>query len=97
GVDMAAVPGSKFVNLESGPAARRGKAMPIDYHEGRFQAFDETVLYERRWRPEESAQAAVVIVHGYGHHSGSFNDLGERLAARGIAAFAYDQRGFGKA
>ncbi|MBN2307972.1 MAG: alpha/beta fold hydrolase, partial [Candidatus Hydrogenedentes bacterium] len=61
-----------------------------------FTASDGLQLFERRWAPEGQPRAAVVIVHGYGHHCGSFAEVAARLTACGYAVFAFDQRGFGK-
>lgn len=48
----------------------------------------------RRWEPDE-ARAELVLCHGIAEHSGRYEHVGERLAARGIAVTAYDQVGFG--
>lgn len=52
------------------------------------------VLNARRWGPP--ARESVVCVHGIAHHSGIFDDLGERLAAAGHAVVAVDLRGHGE-
>jgi alpha-beta hydrolase superfamily lysophospholipase len=49
------------------------------------------------WRPHGATQAAVVALHGFGDYSNAFAQLGEDLAARGVAVYAADQRGFGEA
>jgi alpha-beta hydrolase superfamily lysophospholipase len=53
----------------------------------------------RAWLPAAGAapRAAVVAVHGLDDHAGSFDDTARRLAARGFAVYAFDQRGFGGA
>ena len=53
-------------------------------------------LFRREWRPDASASAAVVLVHGFGEHSGRYENVGPALSARGIAVHAYDQRGHGR-
>jgi acylglycerol lipase len=50
-----------------------------------------------KWLPRTSPVAAVVALHGFNDHSGAFDDLGQALAAAGVAVYAYDQRGFGGA
>lgn len=65
--------------------------------EGPFQASDGFRLYERRWPCAGFPSGAVVIVHGYGHHSGSFAKVAEFLNSRDYEVYAFDQRGFGKA
>jgi alpha-beta hydrolase superfamily lysophospholipase len=41
--------------------------------------------------------AVVLALHGFNDYSNAFADAGEAFAAQGIATFAYDQRGFGRA
>ena len=47
------------------------------------------------WRPEQPA-AIMLGLHGYGDYRRAFRLAGPWLAARRIALFAYDQRGFGE-
>jgi alpha-beta hydrolase superfamily lysophospholipase len=42
------------------------------------------------------AVAAVLVVHGFGEHAGRHAKTMRAWAARGIAAYAYDQRGHGR-
>lgn len=51
----------------------------------------------RTWRPDGDAVAAVVALHGFGDYSNAFAELGPTLAKAGVAVFAADQRGFGRA
>lgn len=52
----------------------------------------------RAWRPKEGAPKAVVVaLHGFNDYGNFFDAPGKFLAERGIAAYAYDQRGFGAA
>jgi len=51
----------------------------------------------RVWRPDGETAAAVVALHGFGDYSNAFADLGPTLADAGVAVFAADQRGFGRA
>ena len=41
------------------------------------------------------ARAGVILVHGIAEHGGRYRHALEAFAARGIAGFAYDQRGHG--
>ena len=52
-------------------------------------------LLVRHWPAGDGAWASLLIVHGLGEHSGRYEHVGERLAADGVHAHAYDQRGFG--
>ncbi len=51
-------------------------------------------LLTRHW-PAEEPRAGVLIVHGLGEHSGRYEHVGAQLAAAGLEAFAWDQRGCG--
>jgi len=59
-----------------------------------FTARDGTTLYERHW-VVPNARGTVIILHGFGHHSGSFAGLAARLNAAGYSAYGFDQRGHG--
>ena len=58
---------------------------------------DGTELRTRRWRPLGAGRprAIVLIVHGFGEHSGRWEHVGDGLAAAGFEVASYDQRGFG--
>ncbi len=49
----------------------------------------------RRWLPTSSPNAVIIALHGFNDYSVAFQWPAEYLAARGIAFYAYDQRGFG--
>jgi len=64
--------------------------------DGRFTAADGAVLPVRRWLPANGAPKAVIVaLHGFNDYSNFFDAPGTWFAARGVAAYAYDQRGFG--
>jgi lipase len=50
-------------------------------------------LHTRTWGPERPSR--VVCIHGLTQHGGIFDDLGQRLAARGHGTMAVDLRGHG--
>lgn len=50
----------------------------------------------RRWGPEDP-ERVLLVLHGLNDYSGGMEELGVGLAQRGIATYAYDQRGFGMA
>lgn len=49
----------------------------------------------QRWQPETAPAAVVLALHGFNDYHNAFANVGPYLAARGIATYAYDQRGFG--
>ncbi len=61
-----------------------------------YQTQDQLTIHTVGWLPENRPKALVVIVHGYGEHSGRYAHLGEALAAADYAAYALDHRGHGK-
>ena len=62
-----------------------------------FVAADGARLPLRRWLPADGARAVILALHGFGDYSNAFDMPGRRWAERGIATYAYDQRGFGAA
>ena len=58
---------------------------------------DGAALPLRTWLPKAAPRAVIVALHGMNDYSRAFENPGAYWAARGIATYAYDQRGFGKA
>ena len=66
--------------------------------QGAVRVADRARLPMRSWLPAEGPPRAVIVaVHGFNDYSNFFAEPGAWLAERGIATYAYDQRGFGKA
>jgi acylglycerol lipase len=60
------------------------------------RARDGTTLLTRHWPvPSGEPWATMLLVHGLAEHSGRYEHVGAQLAAAGIDAHAFDQRGFG--
>ena len=57
---------------------------------------DGVRLPMRGWLPDGPPKAVVLALHGMNDYSNFFDEPGHYLAAKGIAAYAYDQRGFGQ-
>jgi acylglycerol lipase len=76
------------------PALRPRRLAPA-LHDDAVIAGDGVRLPLINWRPDEPA-AIMLGLHGYGDYRRAFRLVGPRLAARRIALFAYDQRGFGE-
>ena len=66
------------------------------HNEGLFRTSDGLILFEQSHRHPREARAAVVIVHGYGEHSGRHTPLARKLTAEGYSVYAFDHRGHGK-
>lgn len=60
-------------------------------------AADGAVLPVRYWPPDGPPKAIVIGLHGFNDYSNAFAAPAKFWAARGIATYAHDQRGFGAA
>jgi alpha-beta hydrolase superfamily lysophospholipase len=60
-------------------------------------ARDGALLPLHRWAPSTAPRAVVLALHGMNDYGRAFASLGTFLAQRGVATYAYDQRGFGGA
>lgn len=58
-------------------------------------AADGEKLPLKRWVPQEKPKAVILALHGFNDYSQAFEIPGEYFSRRGVAVFAYDQRGFG--
>jgi acylglycerol lipase len=61
----------------------------------RVIAVDGAALPLSAWLPQGEPRAVVLALHGFNDYRKAFAEVGPFLAARGIATYAYDQRGFG--
>jgi alpha-beta hydrolase superfamily lysophospholipase len=68
---------------------------PLRRVEGSFAAPDGLTLFRRAWLPDEISRV-LLLVHGFGEHSGRYDELAEWFAARGCAVHALDHRGHGR-
>jgi alpha-beta hydrolase superfamily lysophospholipase len=60
------------------------------------RAADGNCLQAYEWKPAAApVRAAIVLVHGIHDHPGRYATLAQSLVAKGIAVYAYDQRGHG--
>lgn len=63
-----------------------------------FVTGDGSLLPVRTWLPQNGpVQAVIVALHGFNDYSNAFTSSASYLKRRGIACYAYDQRGFGGA
>jgi acylglycerol lipase len=69
----------------------------LPYSEAWLAGPSSTQFYTRTYTPVSpvSTKAVIVFVHGFAEHIGRYTHFHPLLSARGIAVFAYDQRGFG--
>lgn len=65
--------------------------------EGTFQGADGLTLYYQQWKSESEPQKAVlIVVHGFGEHSGRYRNLVDYLVPRGYVVYGFDHRGHGR-
>ncbi len=79
-------------------AAGAALALPApQLRDDRLIATDGAALPLRRWLPPGEPAAVVLALHGFNDYSNAFAIPARLWAERGIATYAYDQRGFGNA
>lgn len=71
-------------------AAEQAPAM----EQGFYNTSDGARLPMRQWGAKR-ARAVVIALHGFNDYSSAFAGMGAYFKTRGIATYAYDQRGFG--
>ena len=77
-----ALPGPKIVE----PSIASDTLVMADGNERTLQA----------WLPDGEPRVVILALHGFNDYANAFAAPGAAWAARGIATFAYDQRGFGR-
>jgi acylglycerol lipase len=80
-----------------GNAAPSGPAVQPLLADKAFIADDGVSLPLRVWLPEGEPKAVILALHGFNDYSNAFVAPAAEWAKRGIATYAYDQRGFGEA
>jgi acylglycerol lipase len=70
---------------------------PARFTDREFIADDGTRLPLRKWLPRDGVKAVILALHGFGDYSNAFAMPAQIWAERGIATYAFDQRGFGGA
>jgi acylglycerol lipase len=88
----------RFATLpKAGDTSPRLEAEPSSFADGALIADDGAVLPLRSWLPTGPVKAVILALHGVNDYSREFTAPGEAWAKQGIATYAYDQRGFGRA
>ena len=72
----------------------RPSSDPVHVEEGRFISDDGTALFTRSWMPNQY-KAHIVILHGFGEHSGRHDRVAQTFAKHDYAVHSYDQRNHG--
>jgi alpha-beta hydrolase superfamily lysophospholipase len=92
---------TRLAGIGTARAAPQPNLVPR-FTETSFVAADGQVLPLRKWLPPADigggeVKAVILALHGFNDYSNAFVDPGQTWARRGIATYAYDQRGFGRA
>jgi alpha-beta hydrolase superfamily lysophospholipase len=92
---------ARLAGIGTARAAPEPKPAPR-FTDTSFVAADGQVLPLREWLPPGDSgggavKGVVLALHGFNDYSKAFEGPGEAWAERGIATYAYDQRGFGAA
>ena len=79
-----------------GPARSIGPVSPSLSNDALIMD-DGAKLPLRSWLPEGKPRAVILALHGFNDYSNAFDGPGKDWAKHGVATYAYDQRGFGRA
>ncbi len=66
------------------------------HREGSFKGKGEYNIYFQRWLPEGAPRAILMVAHGFGEHSGRYQNLVEYFIPLDYSIYALDHRGHGK-
>jgi len=89
-------PGPSFAAVTRLVAPPAPFAQPY-FTQSAFIATDGSRLPLRHWLPKGEVRAVILALHGFNDYSNAFAIPAPLWAERGIATYAYDQRGFGGA
>ena len=67
----------------------------MKHSESTFEGYENLPLYYQKWQPDET-KAVLVIVHGFGEHSGRYMNVVNKVIPQGFAVYSFDHRGHGK-
>ncbi len=65
------------------------------YENGYLNTKDNFKVYYQIWTSQYT-DVNLIIIHGYGEHSGRYNELSSFLAERNVSTYAIDLRGHGR-
>ena len=86
--------------LPAGPPVK-APALEMTRDDASVTMADGMRLPLRSWLADETVtgqpKALILALHGFNDYSNAFDEPGKYWAARGVATYAYDQRGFGRA
>ncbi|SAI34802.1 Arylesterase [Bordetella ansorpii] len=92
GLALSLLAGCAAMHQPMGPAGQ-----PPRLEDQALVTPDGVSLPLRQWLPPAAPRAAILALHGMNDYSNAFAQPAEYWAQQGIATYAYDQRGFGRA
>jgi acylglycerol lipase len=66
------------------------------HREGSFKGLKDCNIYYQRWLPDGAPRAILLVAHGFGEHSGRYQNLVDYFQPLDYAIYALDHRGHGK-
>ena len=67
----------------------------IVHSEFHFNSYDNLSIYAQIFKAASKPKAIIIIVHGYGEHSGRYKHWAEKFVKHGYFVLAFDLRGHG--
>jgi acylglycerol lipase len=68
----------------------------MPHRDGRFAGTGAQALYYQCWEPDARPRAVLAIVHGFGEHSGRYQNVVRHLVPRDYVVYGFDHRGHGR-
>jgi acylglycerol lipase len=68
----------------------------MQHEEGSFKGLGDYSIYWQSWKPDDEAKAVLLIAHGFGEHSGRYQNVVDYFVPQGYTIYALDHRGHGR-
>jgi len=68
----------------------------MTHTESTFTGSGDVKLFYQSWQPESNKKVVLVIVHGFGEHSGRYMNIVNHLVPNQIIVYGFDHRGHGR-
>lgn len=66
------------------------------HYTGKFRGAGDLELFYQCWETDVANKANLLIIHGFGEHSGRYMNLVDHLVPRGYTVWGFDHRGHGR-
>lgn len=66
------------------------------HYTGKFRGAGDLELFYQCWETDVPNKANLLIIHGFGEHSGRYMNLVDHLVPRGYTVWGFDHRGHGR-